>query len=167
MNQPLLPGESDTEVRRMPDEGHRPEPSSLTGERPRPHLRGVQERSLTPAAHEWLAKQPPRYQPMATARLHPHIVNRFAALWDQASPLGAYFHELLLATRKGRTGFSLGVLTEITDLDNLRRETLHGGAGPQVSAGGGSLCAAPSLQLVYETKRKIEPACERIADQRR
>ena len=64
----------------------------------------------------WLARLPPRFQPLATARAHPHIVNRLAELWLASDELTAYFRELLLSRREGRQGFSFGVLTELFDL---------------------------------------------------
>ncbi len=81
--------------------------------------RGPEVRSLTSAAHDWLARLPPRYQPLATARRHPHIVNRLCALWDTPSQRSAYFHELMLVNLKQRAGFSFEVLTELTDLQAM------------------------------------------------
>src|SRR6218665_2397733 len=90
----------------------------LMGSVPR-YTRAPQLQSLTPAAHAWLTALPPRYQPLATARRHPHIVNRLSALWDVPEQLPAYLQDLLLANRPGREGFSFDVLTELTDLQSL------------------------------------------------
>ena len=59
---------------------------------------------------------PPRFQPLCTARSHPHIVNRMAELWPLPEQLPAYFDELLLSPREGRRGFAFEVLTELFDL---------------------------------------------------
>lgn len=85
--------------------------------------RGPQVRSLTSAAHDWLAKLPPRYQPLATARRHPHIVNRLSALWGFPSQLPGYLRELMLNNRHQRTGFSFDVLIELTDLQALLEQS--------------------------------------------
>ncbi|MEY4564808.1 MAG: hypothetical protein RLZZ618_4085 [Pseudomonadota bacterium] len=84
--------------------------------------RGPQARSLTAAAHLWLAKLPPRYQPLALARRHPHIVNQLEALWGSPARLSGYFRELLLSHRLQRAGFSFDVLTELTDLQSLNQQ---------------------------------------------
>lgn len=80
--------------------------------------RAPQRRSLTDDAHVWLARLPPRFQPYATARQHPHIVNRMAELWNRPDKLSAYFAELLLSGREDRQGFSFDVLTELFDLQS-------------------------------------------------
>ncbi len=96
-----------------------------------PHFQRVsQGHSLTPTAHAWLAGLPPRYQPLATARRFPHIVNRFAALWDAPTGLPGYFKELLLSTRPGeREGFSFDVLTELSDLQSMLAARQGSGSG--------------------------------------
>ena len=81
--------------------------------------RAPQRRSLTEQAHTWLARLPPRYQPLATARRHPHIVNRMAEMWTRPAELPAYFRDLLLSGREGRKGFSFDVLTELFDLQAM------------------------------------------------
>lgn len=81
--------------------------------------REPQRRSLTDTAHVWLARLPPRFQPLCTARAHPHIVNRMAELWAQPERLPAYFDELLLSSREGRRGFAFDVLTELFDLQAM------------------------------------------------
>jgi len=85
---------------------------------PQRPARAPQRRSLTDEAHVWLARLPPRFQPFATARRHPHIVNRMAELWGQPHLLSAYFAELLLSGREDRQGFSFDVLTELFDLQS-------------------------------------------------
>lgn len=74
-------------------------------------------------AHAWLAALPPRYQPLATARLHPHIVNRLCELWVTPDALPAYMRELVLSARPRRGGFAFEVLTELADLWALVEET--------------------------------------------
>lgn len=96
-----------------------PAPSHPTG--PQRPARAPQRRSLTDEAHVWLARLPPRFQPFATARRHPHIVNRMAELWAQPQALSAYFAELLLSGREDRQGFSFDVLTELFDLQSQAR----------------------------------------------
>ena len=93
--------------------------------RPPPPKRAPQLRGLSGIAEEWLASLPPRYQPLATAQRHPHVVNRLAALWDKPLSLPAYFDELLLSDRPGRAGFSFEVLTELGDLRSLLELAMH------------------------------------------
>jgi hypothetical protein len=82
--------------------------------------RAPQEQALTPEAHVWLARLPPRYQPLATARRHPHIVNRLSELWDSPLDLPAHFRELMLSSRPARRqGFAFEVLTELADLQTM------------------------------------------------
>ncbi len=92
------------------------------------HLRRKpQSLALTTTAHVWLAKLPPRYQPLATARRHPHIINDLAQRWDDPADLPAHFSELLLSTRPGgRNGFEFEVITELADLLNLVEANLRG-----------------------------------------
>jgi hypothetical protein len=85
---------------------------------PKPR-RAVQQRQLSSDAHAWLSRLPPRYQPLATARQHPHIINRLSELWPQHQALQAYLQELMLSTRPGRGGFAFEVLTELCDLQTL------------------------------------------------
>lgn len=89
--------------------------------------RKPQSQHLTPAAHEWLGKLPPRYQPLATARRHPHIVNRLTELWATPQALPDHLRELMLSSRPNRReGFAFEVLTELADLQTLVDELLHG-----------------------------------------
>ncbi|MGY4829816.1 hypothetical protein ACVNIS_14705 [Sphaerotilaceae bacterium SBD11-9] len=82
--------------------------------------RQPQSNALTPKAHLWLARLPPRYQPLATARRHPHIVNRLSELWETPLDLPAHFRELMLSSRPGRReGFAFEVLTELADLQSM------------------------------------------------
>lgn len=88
-----------------------------------PPQRKPQAQALTPAAHVWLGRLPPRYQPLATARRHPHIVNRLCELWDTPAALPAHLRELLLSSRPvRREGFAFEVLTELADLQSLVEE---------------------------------------------
>lgn len=106
-------------------------PSALMGgplgpsHRTPPPKRAPQACGLSGIAEEWLASLPPRYQPLATAQRHPHVVNRLAALWERPLSLPAYFDELLLSNRPGRAGFSFEVLTEIADLRSLLDLAMH------------------------------------------
>jgi hypothetical protein len=94
-----------------------------------PAQRQPQEKALTPAAHDWLAQLPPRYQPLATARRHPHIVNRLSELWGRPADLPAHLRELMLSSRPGRReGFAFEVLTELADLQSLVDEQKQGKA---------------------------------------
>ena len=136
--------------------------SPIDGNRPQ---RGSQDKSLTLAAHGWLAKLPPRYQPMVTARRHPHIVNQLSALWDVPARLSSYVHELLLATRRNREGFSLGVLTELTDLQTLIESMGRNSA--QAEADAAEQPENVRQQFSDPVPRKTMSACERISDQRR
>ena len=79
-------------------------------------VRRPQQQTLTSAAHAWLTHVPPRYQPLATARGFPHVVNRLAELWGEPAALPPYFDELLMSTRPGRRGFPFQVLIELSDL---------------------------------------------------
>ena len=82
--------------------------------------RKPQAAGLTPEAHTWLARLPPRYQPLATARSHPHIVNHLCEVWDTPAGLPEHFRELMLSSRPGRrAGFAFEVLTELADLQAM------------------------------------------------
>ncbi|MCR5883090.1 hypothetical protein LRS03_09595 [Rhizobacter sp. J219] len=82
--------------------------------------RQPQAQALSADAHAWLAGLPPRYQPLATARRHPHIVNRLCELWATPTDLPAYMRELVLSSRPvRREGFAFEVLTELADLQAL------------------------------------------------
>lgn len=82
--------------------------------------RQPQAQTLSADAHAWLAGLPPRYQPLATARRHPHIVNRLCELWVTPAALPAYMKELVLSSRPARReGFAFEVLTELADLQAL------------------------------------------------
>jgi hypothetical protein len=96
---------------------------------PLPHpQRKPQAQALTTRAHVWLARLPPRYQPLATARQHPHIVNRLCEMWDTPAQLPPHLHELMLSNRPGgREGFAFEVLTELADLLNLAEDMQKGG----------------------------------------
>ena len=98
---------------------------------PQPHpKRKPQAQALTPKTHVWLARLPPRYQPLATARHHPHIVNRLCEMWQAPAELPAHFSELMLSTRPGqREGFAFEVLTELADLQAMV-ELMQKGAKP-------------------------------------
>lgn len=82
--------------------------------------RQPQAQALSANAHAWLAGLPPRYQPLATARRHPHIVNRLCELWATPAALPPYMRELVLSSRPvRREGFAFDVLTELADLQAL------------------------------------------------
>jgi hypothetical protein len=89
--------------------------------------RKPQAGTLTPQAHAWLSQLPPRYQPLATARRHPHIINRLCELWAQPAELPIHLRELMLSNRPGRRkGFAFEVLTELADLQSLVGEMQQG-----------------------------------------
>lgn len=81
--------------------------------------RKPQVQALTPQAHEWLARLPPRYQPLEAAQRHPHIVNRLSMLWTTPAEARAHLSELMLSNRPGREGFAFEVITELADLQSL------------------------------------------------
>lgn len=95
---------------------------------PKPYpQRKPQSQALTSKAHVWLARLPPRYQPLATARRHPHIVNHLCELWDAPAQLPDHFRELMLSSRPGRReGFAFEVLTELADLQAMAEAMLKG-----------------------------------------
>lgn len=86
-----------------------------------PHpKRKPQAAGLTPEARTWLARLPPRYQPLATARRHPHIINHLCEAWEKPAELPGHFRELMLSSRPGRrAGFPFEVLTELADLQSM------------------------------------------------
>lgn len=96
---------------------------------PAPHPeRKPQTPALTTQAHVWLARLRPDRQPMATARRHPHVVNRLAELWSRPDELLPYLHELMLGSRpEERQGFAFEVLAELADLQALAEETQQRG----------------------------------------
>jgi hypothetical protein len=82
--------------------------------------RQPQEQALTPEALTWLERLPPHYRPLATARRHPHIINRLCELWGTPLDLPAHFRELMLSNRpQRRAGFAFEVLTELADLQSM------------------------------------------------
>lgn len=87
--------------------------------RPHPNRKPQVSDVLTDDAHVWLARLPPRYQPLVTADRHPHIVNRLAMMWGKPAELPAFFRELMLSSRPGREGFAFEVLTELADLQSM------------------------------------------------
>jgi hypothetical protein len=115
------------------------------------------ETCLTPVAHDWLNQLPPHYQPLVTARVHPHIVNRLSAVWSKSEDLAAYFRDLLQTSRQRRGGFSLGVLTELTDLKAWLDKMKSMGEG----------MVNEQQQLLCQTKQKAVFPGERMVDQRR
>jgi len=84
--------------------------------------------ALTEDAHVWLARLPPRYQPMETARRHPHVINRLSMMWGTPAELPAFFRELMLSSRPGREGFAFEVLTELADLQSMMELMLQKGS---------------------------------------
>ena len=62
---------------------------------------------------EWLDALPRRVQPYALCKLYPRIANRIAAKWADMEALSAYFDELLVARRRGRSGFPLEVRNDL------------------------------------------------------
>jgi hypothetical protein len=83
--------------------------------------------ALTDDAHVWLERLPPRYQPLETARRHPHVVNRLSMMWVTPAGLPAFFRELMLSSRPGREGFAFEVLTELADLQSMMELMLEKG----------------------------------------
>jgi hypothetical protein len=83
--------------------------------------------ALTDEAHVWLERLPPRYQPLETARRHPHVVNRLSMMWATPAELPAFFRELMLSSRPGREGFTFEVLTELADLQSMMELMLEKG----------------------------------------
>src|SRR5215472_16668695 len=83
--------------------------------------RGAQEkdeRDLTVAGKALLVSIPELEKPKKLAEAFPRIVNRMAALWAAPAEMNRYFEELLTDTRGGRQGFPLGVLMELTSLED-------------------------------------------------
>lgn len=117
---------------RVPSTWKATTPSKFFAERPHPRQpapypqRKPQPTTMAPATHAWLARLPPRYQPMATARRHPHIVNRLSELWLEPAALADYFQSLLLSSRPDRTGFSFDVLSELVDLQSYHDDLQNG-----------------------------------------
>lgn len=88
--------------------------------------REPQAQALSASARVWLGNLPSRYQLLATARRHPHIVNRLCELWDTPSELPGYLRELVLSSRPARReGFAFEVLTELADLQLLVEKKLQ------------------------------------------
>lgn len=78
--------------------------------------------ALLPATETFLRSTPELKYPTALAGQFPHIANRIAELSADKGALRAYFEELTVDTRGGRTGFAFDVLMDIQDL----REKLLG-----------------------------------------
>lgn len=61
-----------------------------------------------------------------TAENFPHIVNRMAALWDDARRLSDYIDKLMIDDRGGRAGFPFEALDELADVREKRLAQLTG-----------------------------------------
>jgi hypothetical protein len=83
------------------------------------------DRSLVPAAANWLRDLPPAVAPRETAAIFPRIVNRLSRYWDSPPMMDSIFDELLIDRRPGRKGFPAPVLAELRALATYYR-SLHG-----------------------------------------
>lgn len=61
-----------------------------------------------------------------TAENFPHVVNRLAALWDDARRLSDYIEKLMIDDRGGRAGFPFEALQELADVREIRLAQLSG-----------------------------------------
>jgi hypothetical protein len=98
--------------------------SAVSAPRTEPQ-RSPQPQGLSVNAHAWLARLPPRYQPLATARRHTHIINQLCEMWAQPQQTSVYLQDLMLSKRPRRDGFSFEVLTELADLQTLLGQDPH------------------------------------------
>jgi hypothetical protein len=72
---------------------------------------------LDAAAQAMLASIEESARPKELAAAFPRIVNHMASLWRTPRQMNRYFEQLLTDSRGGiRTGFSLGILMELTTL---------------------------------------------------
>lgn len=72
--------------------------------------------SLNEAALKLVEELPVDVRPAQTATRFPHILNRFAQLWQSPKLIDRYFDSLLMDQRGGRQGFPLSILTELQTL---------------------------------------------------
>jgi hypothetical protein len=132
MNIYTAPDSEGADSMRVPSSWKATTPSKFFGEKPHPRQAGPypqrkpQPLSMSPETHAWLGRLPPRFQPMTTARRHPHIVNRLCEVWNQPASMADYLQSLLLSSRPGRTGFSFDVLGELVDLQSYYDDLQNG-----------------------------------------
>jgi hypothetical protein len=128
----LAPDSESAESMRMPSTWKATTLSTFLGDKPAPRKTGPypqrkpQPVSMLPATHFWIARIPPRFQPLTTARRHPHIVNRLCEIWNDPAAVAVYFQSLLLSSRPGRMGFSFDVLGELVDLQSYYDDLQNG-----------------------------------------
>jgi hypothetical protein len=69
-----------------------------------------------PATLKWVESLPPEFQPAATLRDYPRIVNALARSWNDREAFSAYLDSLLVDRRGGRRGFPGDVHHELVCL---------------------------------------------------
>jgi len=72
-----------------------------------------------PVLDAWLKSMPPHVRPTALAGIYPRIVMKIIRLWENEPALRAYFDDLTIDRRGGRSGFPPKVAEEIARLQNF------------------------------------------------
>ena len=72
-----------------------------------------------PVLDAWLKSVPQHVRPNALAGIYPRIVMKIIRLWKDEAGLRAYFDDLTIDRRGGRSGFPPKVADEIARLQNF------------------------------------------------
>jgi hypothetical protein len=80
--------------------------------------------ALTAEAFKLLARLPSNLKLRATAERYPHVVNKLAILWGDASALDAFIKTLIVDDRPERVGFHFEALAELIEIQQVRVATL-------------------------------------------
>jgi hypothetical protein len=80
--------------------------------------------ALTAEAFKLLARLPSNLKLKATAECYPHVVNKLAILWSDATALDAFINSLLVDDRPERVGFHFEALAELIEIQQVRMATL-------------------------------------------
>ncbi len=112
------------------------------------------ERVLSGWTRNWLQALPEAVRPLELSTLHPHVVNRLALSWRDASLTEQLLADLLIGKRKGRRGFPPPVVAEL-----LRMRDFHarGRAGPAPAG-----AATDGAQASASTAASTEPDWTRL-----
>lgn len=79
------------------------------------------DRALTGLAMDWTVQLPAQLRPYRTTELYPRVVNAIANSWADAKARTETFDHLLNDRRRGRRGFPIDVVREITALRRYAR----------------------------------------------
>jgi hypothetical protein len=125
------------------------------------------ERVLSGWTRGWLQALPEAVRPLDLSLIHPHVVNRIALSWRDATLTEHLLDELLIGRRKGRKGFAPGVVAELLRLRDfhLRGRTAPpaGAASPGVTNPAPEGAAEPDWAHLRGPQRAIDSVLSTIA----